>query len=58
MSALSGLLAGKVGLVTGVANERSIAAGCARAFHGAGAELVLTCREKIEVFRDTRRQGS
>jgi enoyl-[acyl-carrier protein] reductase I len=46
MSALSGLLAGKVGLVTGIANEHSIAAGCAHAFQGAGAELVLTCREK------------
>jgi enoyl-[acyl-carrier protein] reductase I len=50
MSALNGLLAGKVGLVTGVANERSVAAGCAQAFRGAGAELVLTCREKSMSF--------
>jgi enoyl-[acyl-carrier protein] reductase I len=50
MSALNGLLAGKVGLVTGIANERSIAAGCAHAFRGAGAELVLTCREKSKSF--------
>jgi enoyl-[acyl-carrier protein] reductase I len=50
MSALHGLLAGKVGLVTGVANERSIAAGCAQAFRDAGAELVLTCREKSIPF--------
>ncbi len=35
-------LEGKVGLVVGVANEHSIAAGCARAFKDAGAELVLT----------------
>lgn len=36
------LLAGKRGLVIGVANEHSIAAGCARAFHQAGARLALT----------------
>jgi enoyl-[acyl-carrier protein] reductase I len=50
MSVLNGLLSGKVGLVTGVANEHSIAAGCAQAFHDAGAELVLTCREKSKRF--------
>jgi enoyl-[acyl-carrier-protein] reductase (NADH) len=50
MSAVNGLLAGKVGLVTGIANERSVAAGCAHAFHEAGAELVLTCREKSKSF--------
>jgi enoyl-[acyl-carrier protein] reductase I len=50
MSAVNGLLAGKVGLVTGIANERSVAAGCAHAFHDAGAELVLTCREKSRSF--------
>ena len=36
-------LTGKRGLVVGVANEVSIAAGCARAFRAAGAELALTC---------------
>lgn len=35
-------LKGKHGLVVGVANEASIAAGCARAFRAAGAELALT----------------
>jgi len=35
-------LAGKVGLVTGVANDRSIAYGCARAARCAGADLVIT----------------
>ena len=35
-------LTGKRGLVIGVANEQSIAAGCARAFRTEGAELVLT----------------
>ncbi len=36
------MLAGKKGLVVGIANERSIAWGCARAFHDAGAELAVT----------------
>lgn len=36
-------LAGKRGLILGVANEHSIAAGCARAAHGLGAQLVLSC---------------
>jgi enoyl-[acyl-carrier protein] reductase I len=35
-------LAGKKGLVIGIANEHSIAWGCARAFHAAGAELAVT----------------
>jgi enoyl-[acyl-carrier protein] reductase I len=35
-------LSGKRGLVVGVANEQSIATGCARMFRAAGAELALT----------------
>lgn len=35
-------LAGKKGLVVGIANEHSIAWGCANAFHAAGAELAVT----------------
>lgn len=35
-------LEGKVGLITGVANDASIAAGCAHAMTEAGAKLVLT----------------
>ncbi len=35
-------LAGKKGLVVGIANDQSIAYGCARAFHEAGAELAVT----------------
>src|SRR5438270_3963125 len=35
-------LANKVGLVVGIANEHSIAWGCAKAFHDAGAELAIT----------------
>jgi enoyl-[acyl-carrier protein] reductase I len=50
MSGLNGLLVGKVGLVAGIANEHSIGAGCAQVFHEAGAELVLTCREKSMSF--------
>lgn len=36
------LLTGKRGLVVGIANGRSIAAGCARAFNKAGARLAVT----------------
>ena len=35
-------LEGKVALIVGVANGHSIAAGCAQAFAGAGAEVALT----------------
>lgn len=42
MQALSNLLQGKRGLVVGIANKKSIAAGCAEAFANAGAELVVT----------------
>jgi len=36
------LLNGKKGLVVGVANEHSLAYGCARAFRAAGADLAIT----------------
>ena len=36
------LMAGKRGLVLGIANDHSIAYGIARALHGAGAELAIT----------------
>src|SRR5512141_1368553 len=39
---LGGLLKGKRALVTGVANDRSIAWAIAQAFHAEGAELVFT----------------
>jgi enoyl-[acyl-carrier protein] reductase I len=42
MTALSGLLAGKKGLIMGVANERSIAWGAAKAARAHGAELAFT----------------
>lgn len=37
-----GVLSGKRALIIGVANENSIAWGCARALHAAGAELAIT----------------
>lgn len=35
-------LEGKKGIVVGVANESSIAYGCAKALHEAGAEIAMT----------------
>lgn len=44
-------LQGKKGLVVGIANENSIAWGCAKAFHEAGAELAITyLNEKAEPY--------
>ena len=44
-------LAGKRGLVVGIANDHSIAAGCAAAFSQAGAELAITyLNEKAEPY--------
>jgi enoyl-[acyl-carrier protein] reductase I len=36
------MLKGKKGLVVGVANDRSVAYGCARHFRAAGADIALT----------------
>ncbi|HEX8392238.1 MAG TPA: enoyl-ACP reductase [Longimicrobium sp.] len=47
---LAGLLAGKKGLIVGVANQNSIAWACAQALHGAGMELAFTYQG--EVMRD------
>lgn len=42
---------GKRGLIIGVANEHSLATGCARALHEAGAELAVTyLNEKAEPY--------
>ncbi|MEL7090672.1 MAG: enoyl-ACP reductase FabI [Pseudomonadota bacterium] len=38
----NGLMAGKKGLIMGLANDKSIAWGIARALHGAGAELAFS----------------
>lgn len=44
-------LKGKKGLVAGIANEHSIAYGCAKAFYDAGADLAITyLNEKAEPF--------
>lgn len=44
-------LNGKRGLVVGIANEKSIAYGCAKSFREAGAELAITyLNEKAEKF--------
>ncbi|WP_136415788.1 enoyl-ACP reductase FabI [Herbaspirillum sp. ST 5-3] len=44
-------LEGKRGLVVGIANDRSIAHGCAVAFHAAGAELAITyLNQKAEPY--------
>ena len=44
-------LSGKRGLVVGIANEHSIAAGCASAFREAGADLAITyLNDKAEPF--------
>jgi enoyl-[acyl-carrier protein] reductase I len=51
MPAHEALLNGKVGLVVGIANEHSIAAGCAQALKCAGAELAVTyLNEKAKPF--------
>jgi enoyl-[acyl-carrier protein] reductase I len=47
------LLKGKKALVTGIANDQSIAWGCAKAFHDFGAELAITYRdEKTKKYVD------
>ena len=45
------LLEGKRGLVVGIANDQSIAWGCAKAFRALGAELAVTyLNEKAKRF--------
>jgi enoyl-[acyl-carrier protein] reductase I len=47
----SQVLAGKVGLVSGIANDQSIAYGCARALRDAGANLAITyLNEKVRPY--------
>lgn len=46
-------LEGKVGLVTGIANNSSIAYGCAKSFRNCGSELVVTYQnEKTKKFTE------
>jgi enoyl-[acyl-carrier protein] reductase I len=42
MTGIDGLMAGKRGLIMGVANDHSIAWGIATALHAAGAEMAFT----------------
>ena len=45
------LLKGKKALVTGIANDQSIAYGCAKAFRAFGADLAMTYRnDKAKKF--------
>jgi len=47
------LLKGKKALVTGIANDQSIAWGCAKAFHALGADIAITYRsEKTKKYVD------
>jgi enoyl-[acyl-carrier protein] reductase I len=50
-AALPKLLQGKRGLIVGIANNRSIAWGCAKAFHALGSELAVTyINEKTRTY--------
>jgi enoyl-[acyl-carrier protein] reductase I len=50
-TAMAPLLQGKRGLIVGIANDQSIAWGCARAFRALGAELAVTyLNEKAKRF--------
>src|SRR3974390_1809387 len=52
------LLEGKRGLIVGIANENSIAWGCARAFRAFGAELAVTyLNEKAKKYVEPRAQA-
>ena len=51
MMNIANLLQGKKGLVVGIANDNSIAYGCARVLHDLGADLAITyLNEKAEHF--------
>ena len=48
---MSNLLSGKKGLVVGIANDASIAWGCAKAFRDHGAELAVTyLNDKAKIY--------
>ena len=53
------LLKGKKALVTGIANDQSIAYGCAKAFRAFGADLAITYRnDKAKQFVEPLGQGT
>ena len=49
------LLKGKKALVTGIANDQSIAWGCAKAFHALGADVAITYERSAERAADVVR---
>jgi enoyl-[acyl-carrier protein] reductase I len=53
-SPLAGLLAGKKGLIVGVANQNSIAWACAQCLHAAGMELAFTYQGEMMKERVAR----
>ena len=48
---MSGLMAGKRGLIMGLANDKSLAWGIAKALHGAGAELAISYQGDVMLKR-------
>ena len=47
----SSIFTGQKALIVGVANDRSIAWGCAEAMHRSGAEIAMTYRNDKEIGR-------
>jgi enoyl-[acyl-carrier protein] reductase I len=48
---MTGLMAGKRGLIMGLANDKSLAWGIAKALHGAGAELAISYQGDVMLKR-------
>src|SRR3546814_2214183 len=48
---MTGLMKGKRGLIMGLANDKSLAWGIARALHGAGAELAISYQGEVMLKR-------
>src|SRR3546814_5925945 len=48
---MTGLMQGKRGLIMGLANDKSLAWGIAKALHGAGAELAISYQGDVMLKR-------
>src|SRR3546814_13439017 len=48
---MTGLMQGKRGLIMGLANDKSLAWGIAKALHGAGAELAISYQADVMLKR-------
>src|SRR3546814_18854014 len=48
---MTGLMKGKRGLIMGLANDKSLARGIAKALHGAGAELAISYQGEVMLKR-------